>query len=391
MALRLEEGDLLQDRYRIGPILGKGGMALVVSAVAEDSGHRVAIKFLAPEVAEDPQVNQRFEREARAAARLKSRHVPIVFDSGKVDGAFFLVMEILDGCDLDKFLESGRKLPISGAVDVVLMACDAMAEAHSLGIVHRDLKPSNLFLAGVHPDADKATSASAPTVKVLDFGLSKSIGPHTVSGGLTSTNDVFGSPLYMSPEQLVASGKVDSRTDIWALGVVLYELLTAITPFEAETMVEVWSNIMLKPAAPLRSHRPDLPEDLERAVLKCLEKDPAQRYRTIADLAEALAPFGSSATKACVARARALEPEGVEPPMSLVRPPLSRREPIDQPADPLADTASAATASKPPPTKPTRSSLLPPYLRKSKRTRNILLALAALGVAAALAYWRLAS
>jgi serine/threonine-protein kinase len=379
MALKLREGDLLLDRYRIERVLGEGGMGVVVAARREGSGERVAIKYLNKEASRDSTVSQRFEREGRATARLRSRHTPQILETGKADGSFFLVMEHLDGRDIAHALESGERLPIARVVDVVLQACDVMAEAHALGIVHRDLKPANLFLADV-PGKD-------PILKVLDFGISKNLSPNTMSGGLTKTNDVFGSPLYMSPEQLISSGKVDSRTDIWALGVILYELLTGTTPFASPSLTELWSAVMLEQPAPPSTHRPDVPAGLEAVILRCLEKDPNARFRTVADFAEALAPFGSDASMDCVQRARAFQPmDAPDPPSSIHRsgmlPPRSEPRPTLQ----LDDTASIArSAGAPTARKPITSSMLPPYLatRRAKSALPFALALALALVCAA--------
>jgi serine/threonine-protein kinase len=188
-------------------------MGLVVAAFHRDLDALVALKFLLPSLRESPQSKERFTREARTVMRLRNEHVARVHDVGDVDGTPFIVMEYLTGEDLAKALARRGPLAVDEAVDLLLQACEAVAEAHKLGIVHRDLKPANLFVT--------TGSDGLPFVKVLDFGISKS----TAAGDLsvTASAAVVGSPLYMSPEQLTTSRSVDARADVWALGVILYE------------------------------------------------------------------------------------------------------------------------------------------------------------------------
>src|SRR5580693_7216018 len=169
-----------------------------------------------------PEYVARFEREARTAVKIKSEHVARVIDVGQLEsGSPYMVMEYLEGEDLQGWLEKQGRLPIERAVDFLLQACEAIAEAHAMGIVHRDLKPANLFCIR-RPDGTLS-------IKVLDFGISKAAG---ASMGMTSTQAVMGSPLYMSPEQMGSSKGVDARSDIWALGVILFELVTGRVPFD---------------------------------------------------------------------------------------------------------------------------------------------------------------
>jgi len=203
------------------------------------------------------------------------------------------VMEYLDGEDLSQVLADRGALPAEETVGFVLEACEAIAEAHSLGIVHRDLKPANLFLA--------RRPSGRPIVKVLDFGISKAPAGGK-DAGTTSTTALMGSPVYMSPEQMVAPEKVDVRTDVWCLGVVLYEMLTAKLPFEGETMPELVFKVVQNPHVPLRPLRPDLPEGLAVVVDRCLEKNQAERFSSVAGLAKALAPFASPRSAQSVER-----------------------------------------------------------------------------------------
>jgi serine/threonine-protein kinase len=234
----------------------------------------------------------RLVREARAASRLESEHVARVMDVDVLDdGAPFIVMEYLSGKDLAQVLRREQRLPVSVVVDYVLQAGKALAEAHALGIVHRDLKPSNLFLT--------TRRDGSPLIKVLDFGISK-VAPASdaarsellpAEASITAPDAILGSPLYMSPEQLESAKHVDARTDIWSLGVVLQELLTGRPPFTADSFLAVAARIAAGAPAELRAGCPEAPEGLAAVVRRCLEKDPARRFRSIAELAQALAPY----------------------------------------------------------------------------------------------------
>jgi serine/threonine-protein kinase len=287
----VHEGQIIAGKYRIERVLGAGGMGVVVAAHHLLLDEKVAIKFLLPETLKHAETVGRFAREARAAAKIKSEHVARVIDVGELEsGAPYIVMEFLDGSDLAAWIRERGPLPIELAVDFVLQGCEAVAEAHRLGIVHRDLKPANLFI--VHRlDGQYA-------VKVLDFGISKFTGSAATSGAaMTTTAAVMGSPLYMSPEQMHSARTVDARTDVWALGVVLYEALAGAPPFRAETLPELCAKILATAPAPLRSVRPEVPRALEAVVEKCLEKDREKRFRTVGDLAAPLAEFGSDSAR----------------------------------------------------------------------------------------------
>jgi serine/threonine protein kinase len=280
-------GQVIAGKFVIEQVLGVGGMGVVVSAKHVHLGQKVAIKFLRKDSAKNQEAINRFLREARAVVGLQSAHVVRVMDVGVLDdGMPYMVMEHLSGTDLNRVLEQRKTLPPQEAVDYVLQGMEAIAEAHALGIVHRDLKPANLFLTR-SPDG-------SPLVKVLDFGISKAADTmRQQEQSLTATSAVMGSPLYMSPEQLRSSKNVDVRTDIWALGVILYELLAGQPPFVADTVTGLCAKIAADPATPLRSVNPGVPGPLEAVVMRCLEKDMTRRYPTAADLALALQPFGS--------------------------------------------------------------------------------------------------
>jgi serine/threonine-protein kinase len=293
----VREGDILAGKYRVERVLGIGGMGVVVAAHHIQLDEKVALKFLLPEALGNAEAVARFAREARAAVKIKSEHVARVVDVGQLEnGAPYMVMEYLEGGDLDAWIKQRGGLPIEQAVEFVLQACEAIAEAHALGIVHRDLKPANLFCIR---RADGRLS-----IKVLDFGISKV----TAKAGsrpdmsMTRTSALVGSPVYMSPEQMEASKDVDSRTDIWSLGVILFELLSGRVPFEGEAVTEL--AIRIATAAPLRlgDLRPEVPVGLDQVVMWCLEKDPRRRFRDVGALAVALESFGPKRAKASVER-----------------------------------------------------------------------------------------
>jgi serine/threonine-protein kinase len=263
-------------------------MGVVVAARHEELGQLVAIKFVRDQALGNAEAVERFLREARAAVKLRSEHVARVLDVGKLEsGAPYMVMEFLEGSDLSQVLEADGPMPLAKAVALVLQACEAVAEAHAAGIVHRDLKPQNLFLT--------RTVGGSPRLKVLDFGVSKATGLTSDGrGALTRTSAMLGSPLYMAPEQMRSSRDVDARVDIWALGVVLYELLTCRWPFEAESMPELCLKVVAEAPRSLAARRPDLPAGLVAIVERCLEKDPAKRFASVAELAHALEAFASS-------------------------------------------------------------------------------------------------
>ncbi len=277
-------GDVIASKYEVTGLLGAGGMGYVISARHIELGEMVALKFLRPEALAHAELVERFAREARAAAKIRSEHIANVFDVGTLtDGTRFIVMEYLDGKDLADHLHQEGALPISVAVEYVMQACEALSAAHANGIVHRDIKPENLFLTqqaqGMH------------TIKVLDFGISKIALPRG-KRDLVRTQMALGSPVYMSPEQIRRSDQVDARSDIWAVGCVLFELLTGVTAFDEPSLLELSAAILEREPVPLQTLRPDAPIELEDVVLRCLTKNPDDRYQNVAELAAALYPFG---------------------------------------------------------------------------------------------------
>jgi tRNA A-37 threonylcarbamoyl transferase component Bud32 len=289
-------GDVLADKYKVERVLAIGGMGVVVAARHLHLDERYAIKFLQPDALSNVEAVSRFAREARAAVRIKSEHVARVIDVGTLEvGGPFMVMEYLEGEDLSTRIERTGRVPIMEAVDFVLQACEAIAEAHVLGIIHRDLKPGNIFLT------ERADGTDC--VKVLDFGISKVDSRISrVSAELTTATAVMGSPLYMAPEQMRASRDIDARVDIWALGMILYECLVGQAAFDGESIPEICLKIYNDTPPSIRASRPEVSEDLERLVMTALEKDPAKRYATIGDFATALLPFGPHRARISVER-----------------------------------------------------------------------------------------
>jgi eukaryotic-like serine/threonine-protein kinase len=291
MSNEVHEGQILAGKFRIERVLGQGGMGVVVAATHLQLEERVALKFLLPDALANPEAVERFAREARAAVKIKSEHVARVSDVGTLEsGSPYMVMEYLHGEDLAAWVRRNGAMAVPEAIEFLLQACEAIAEAHALGIVHRDLKPANLFVT-------RRADGSA-CIKVLDFGISKLTVPGAAPElGMTKTHTVMGSPLYMSPEQMSSSRNVDMRSDIWALGVILYESLTGRVPFEAETMPQLCGMILQDPPRPIDELRPDLPPALQHVILRCLEKSRERRYGNVAELAFALVPFGQSAAR----------------------------------------------------------------------------------------------
>ena len=283
MGSPIEAGSILAGKYRVERTIGTGGMGVVVEATDTRLERRVAIKFLLPEYAEHAEAASRFMREARAAVKIKSDHSARVIDVGTLEnGSPYMVMEYLEGADLAQILERDGVLSVEDAALYIIQACEAVAEAHSHGIVHRDLKPANLFLAQ-QPDGSLR-------IKVLDFGISK-VAETQKDHSLTRTSSMMGSPLYMSPEQMRSTRNVDLRTDIWALGVIFYEMITGGLPFIANSVPELSAKVLLEEHEPLSSRRPDLPLALERVVARALCKSPTDRFPSIAEFAMELLPF----------------------------------------------------------------------------------------------------
>jgi eukaryotic-like serine/threonine-protein kinase len=294
-----QPGELVQGRYRALHELGRGGMGVVLAARDEMLNRQVALKVVLPHMMSSQPAVERFVNEARSLAQLDCRHVVRVWDFGTISepatsaGLAFMVLELLRGEDLFSVAAREGGLSPARVVRYAMEACAGLAAAHARGIVHRDLKPENLFLA-IEPDGSEC-------LKVLDFGIARSPGRRSLTaekaGGV-------GSPGYMSPEQVEAPGNVDARSDIWALGVVMYELLAHRPAFTGQDPHSLCLQILNAPVTPLRELRPELPPALVYVVERCMERDPARRFSNVAELAEALAPLDDCAPESDAERIR---------------------------------------------------------------------------------------
>jgi serine/threonine-protein kinase len=282
--LLIAPGAVIGGRWRIESQLGRGGAGAVFKARDTDGG-AVAIKMLLPEWRAQEQVVERFVREARVLMHLTTSHVGKLLDVGNLEPGQgdlpFLVLEYLEGQDLERLLHNTGKVSFQSAFAWCADACDGVAEAHALGVVHRDLKPSNVFLA--------RTREAAAHVKVLDFGIAAVELSPTSDTALTSTEHLLGTPAYMSPEQMLASHDVDARSDIWSMGVLLYELITGRLPFPGDGHLQTLASALTRPPLPLAAHLQEkLPREVEEIVFTCLQKPREQRYGSMRDLSDAL-------------------------------------------------------------------------------------------------------
>jgi serine/threonine protein kinase len=290
-------GEVIDGKYRIERLIGAGGMGLVMAAHDVALDRPVAVKFLHGLNSTTLEANSRFKREARAMAKLHSEHVVRVLDVGTLpSGEPYMVMEHLEGVDLAQLVKQRGYLAVTEAVDYMLAACEAVAEAHVLGIVHRDLKPSNLYLS--------RRLDGTNVLKLLDFGIAKIATDATEeSQSFTTTTALLGSPVYMSPEQLQCSRDADARADIWSLGAIVYRLVAGRPPFVANTMPQICTMILTMAPQPLTELVAGMPQGLDAAVLRCLEKDADARFSNVAELARAIAPFGTGRALASLERA----------------------------------------------------------------------------------------
>ena len=277
----LAPGDILAGKFHVERILGEGGMGVVLCARDASLDRLCAIKVMHSELTAQPALVERFLREARAAAKLKSRHAARIYEVSTLeDGTPYIVMEYLQGRDLAQTLTEGGALPPSTAVNHLLEACEAVAEAHGLGIVHRDLKPANLFL--------EEAEEGPPVLKVLDFGIAKVAAPRDDGAALTDPQSALGTPEYMSPEQLQDPGAVDQRADVWALGVVLYELVSGRRPFSGQNFTHVAVQVMTGSPPDLKTMCDGLDPRLYSVVERCLQKGAGDRFADVQELADAL-------------------------------------------------------------------------------------------------------
>jgi eukaryotic-like serine/threonine-protein kinase len=329
-------GQVLAGKYKVENVLGIGGFGAVLAARHIQLEERVAIKVLLPHAAKNQAASERFLREARAAVRIRSEHVAKVTDVGTLeDSVPYMVMEYLDGTDLSTLVKSRGGQLIPDVTEWIIQACEAIAEAHNMGIIHRDLKPANLFLTH--------KVDGAPCVKVLDFGISK-MQNETGDKGMTKTSDVMGSPFYMSPEQMRSTRSVDVRSDIWALGTILFELLAGAPPFDAETMTALVVSIMQEPPRDLAAYRTDVPPALRDAIMRCLEKDPSRRFSDVAELVRALAPFARARAQVAVSRVHVIlgkpAPSGIPGAVSSDFPPNAAPTAVGMPTPTMPGSVS---------------------------------------------------
>ena len=281
--------EIAAGRYCILQKIGSGGMGTVYKATQPNIGRMVAVKILHPKLVNRKDLVSRFSREAKALGHLSHPNTVKVFDDGELeDGSLFIVMEYLEGRNLNQAVRTGGPMPVERALPILMQVCGALHEAHALGIVHRDLKPENIFLS--------TQGGIRDFPKVLDFGLAKVTEQEMRPGSIVLTQEgmVFGTPEFMSPEQ--AQGKtLDARSDLYSLAVILYEVLTGKLPFEARTPMEhIQHHVMSKPI-PLHERVPTagFSVGLSEVIARTLAKDPAQRYQTAGDFAAALEPYSS--------------------------------------------------------------------------------------------------
>ena len=281
--------DILDGQFRILQKIGTGGMGSVYRASQPAMNREVAIKILHPKLAGRKDLTSRFRREARAMSQLTHPNTVRVFMYGELeeDGSLYIVMEMLDGKNLNQRVRRGGPMPVGQAIPILVQVCGALQEAHEMGIVHRDLKPENIFLS--------TQGGITDFPKVLDFGLAKVTERQMQPGSVILTQEgmVFGTPEFMSPEQ--AQGRtLDARSDIYSLAVILYEVLTGKLPFDARTPMEYIQKHVTEPIIPLSTRRPEanLPRELDAVLEKALRKAPGDRYQSAAEFAEALKPFG---------------------------------------------------------------------------------------------------
>ena len=294
MSMSLQAGQIVAEKYRIVRLLGQGGMGEVYEGENTRIRRRVAIKTLLAGVASRTDVVQRFEREAQAAGRIGSEHIVEVLDLGDLpDGSRYMVMEFLEGATLSERIVSRGRLPPREAARIVIELCEGLAAAHQAGIIHRDLKPANVFLLTHKQNR-------FDFVKILDFGVSKfSVLADEMS--MTRTGAVVGTPYYMSPEQAKGAKSIDGRSDLYSVGVILYETITGQVPFNAQTFNELIFKIALESPLPPESFVPDLDPAFASLVRKAMAREPNERFQSAVEFKQALETWANELDRASVA------------------------------------------------------------------------------------------
>jgi serine/threonine-protein kinase len=291
-------GAIIADKFRIERVLGQGAMGIVLAARHLVLDEMVAIKCIRPELQNVPDTFGRFAREAKTSARLHSDHIARVLDVGvAVPMGPYMVMEYLEGRDLSLVLSQQGPLPVATAAEYGLQICEALALAHAACITHLDLKPQNLFLT---------RRGELELIKVLDFGIASGpLGRALLGGtaGALESSCIMGTPRYMSPEQIHASPELDSRSDLWSLGAVLFELLSGRPAFLGDHVTELCAVVLRGEAPNLWSEQPSVPKELAAVIQRCLEKDPARRFQNAGELAWALLPFAPARARLHAERA----------------------------------------------------------------------------------------
>jgi serine/threonine protein kinase len=370
-------GTLLAQRYRLVSHLGGGGMGDVYRAVNEVVNREVAIKLLRPELSRSRETVARFVREARAANAVRHPNVVDILDVATAeDGTPFLVQELLHGHDLSVPLNQRGRVSCAEALDWMIPVVDAVAAAHAQGLMHRDLKPENVFLA--------TQPGGAVIPKVLDFGLSRSVDDR--SQRVTATGVAMGTPGYMSPEQIIGASTIDVRTDVWALGVMLYELMAGVLPFTAETPGALFLRICTADPVPLAEAAPWVPQSLCDVVMRCLVREPSGRFDDAGALVTALRAERPTAPADApppmpprppprptdLADGATLSAPGVDPAVTLGPPhraPAPSPPPRTSPPDAVVSTASVPPAEAPsPPVAPAATTR--PRRRPARRARR---------------------